>query len=292
MTKYINICLVLVCASILLIGCSRVPDEQKNQGNLSEKNPQGDTEIIHEPEGTKTQKNLIESEKGLQEFHETKESVGQSAEMAIEKAGKKNKYLFLVFYKQGDQSSKEMKRVVGQAEKELSARANVVYVDIANESEQATIKKYGIDRSPIPITLVMAPNGAIVTGFPGNVNEDQLRNAFVSPKMAEIVKAIQDRKLVFLLVTNDAMKYSKENIEVAEQVAANELQGYAEVIVVDPRDEREVMLLKQCQIDRNVNETMLVFINGGRIMCKSTGRLTPDGLLQEIMTGCSPSGCK
>ncbi len=278
MTKYLNIVLFLFCVGILCTTrCSKVPEEHKSESNRSAKTSLSDTMNTHRSKATK-------AEKSPGDVNQT--------EMAIERAGKENKYLYLVFYKQGDQKSKEMKQVVTQVQEELSPKANFVNIDVEDENEQGIIRKYGIDGGAIPITLIMAPNGVIVGGFPNEVTVDKLRNAFVSPKMAEIVKAIQSRELVFLLVTNNKMKYYKENIAVAKQVAANELQGYAQVIVVDPRDERETSLLKQCRIDKSVNETMFVFINGGRIMCTSSGRLTRDGLLEEIKTGCSPSGCK
>jgi len=281
MIRMSRIFVCMICGGVLLsYGCSKNPKE-------ANKNAKTEVSVSQ----TQTLDTNLVPTTNAQSNREAK-GVDNSAIEAIRRATEGNKYVFLFFYKKGDEKSNKMRQVITRVKGELSAKANFVNIDVAEQSAQAMIKKYGIDRAPIPITLVMAPNEAIVTGFPNEVSEDKLRNAFVSPKMAEIVKAIQDRKLVFLLVTNDKMKYSKENIAVVEQVTANELQGRAEVIVVDPRDEREISLLKQCRIDPNVKETMLLYINGGRIMCKSSGRLTHDGLLQEIKTGCSPSGCK
>lgn len=273
MIKYMNTALFLFYAGILFtIGCSESPSEQKSQSDLSAKTPGSDAMKTHSPEGTKAKKNPGH--------------VKQSAEMAIERAGKENKYLFLVFYKKGDQKSKEMQQVVAQAQKELSGKANFVHIDVADQNEQATIRKYGIDRSPIPITLVMAPNGAIVTGFPEKVNEDQLRNAFVSPKMAEIVKVMQDRKLVYLYIANRSMKYYRKNLALLQETARVDLQGQAKVVEVNPEDKKEGSLLKQCRVETPVKEPSLFILNGGRIVGQLAGEFVKQVLLARTISGC------
>lgn len=253
MTKYMNLALFLFCIGILfIIGCSdESPGEQKDTNS-------GD--------------------------------VKQSAELAIERVGKENKYLFLVFYKQNDQKSEEMKQVVAQAEKELSGKANFRYIDIADQSAQATIKKYGVDSAPTPITLIMAQNGAIVNGFPEKVDKDQLRNAFVSPKMAEIVKAVQDKKLVYLYIANRSMKYYKENLNLLQETAKVDLQGFARVIEVDPKDEEESSLLKQCPAKGGIKEPNLFILNGGRIVGQLAGEFVKQLLLARTMSGCGGGG--
>ncbi len=49
------------------------------------------------------------------------------------------------------------------------------------------MNKYRARQAPMPLTLVMAPNGAIVTAFTKPVDESALAGAFVSEATAALV---------------------------------------------------------------------------------------------------------
>ena len=279
MHKYINIALLLFCAAILCtVGCSSgASEEQNNQSNPSVDILSGQTQSVVEPSS-------VEAVSAEQE--------GQSkAEMAIAEASKENRYLYLVFYKQNDPKSEEMKQVVAQAQEEVSARADVVYIDVADESEKALIEKYGIAAAPPPITLVMAPNGAIVTGFVEQVSPDELKNAFVSPKMAEIIKATQDKYVIYLYIANPGMPYYEENLATVQTVIKKDLIGSIKIITVDPADKGEASLLEQCKVSIPATETHLLIVASGYIVGKITGKIDRQTLAQTTVSGCSGSGC-
>lgn len=291
MTRYPKMGLVLSCVVILSMGCSKAPEEHKGQGGLSAKNPGSYAVRTHKLAVAEVEESSGDSKKELSGFPKTEGDVGQSVEVAVNRAREEKKYLYLVFYKQGDQKSKEMKQVLAGVQKELSAKADVVYIDVTDRSAQTTIKKYGMDRAPIPITLVMASNGAIVAGFPEKANEDQLRNAFVSPKMAEIVKAIQDKKLVYLYIANRKMKYYEKNLALIQETARTDLRGVARVIEVDPKDKKEASLLKKCKAQTPVKQTTLLILNAGRVVGDLKGEFTKDILMTRTIKGCSGGSC-
>jgi hypothetical protein len=102
------------------------------------------------------------------------------------------KYTFLVFYKQSDLKSEDMKAAISLAQQNDSAKVNAAYVDIADANEKTLLGKYNVSRAPIPLTLVIAPNGAVVKYFLEKVSANDLKNVFVSPTMAEVLKATQE----------------------------------------------------------------------------------------------------
>jgi hypothetical protein len=273
MHKYINIALLLFCAAILFtVGCSssEASKEQSDWSNL--------------PIGTlSSQSNLPTGTVSAQ--------TQSKAEIAIGEASKENRYLYLVFYKQNDPKSEEMKQVAAQAQKEVSARADVVYIDVADESEKALIEKYGIAAAPPPITLVMAPNGAIVAGFTEGVTTDALKNAFVSPKMAEIIKATQDNSVIYLYIANPGMPYYKENLATVQTVITKDLIGSIRIITVDPADKGEATLLEQCKVSITATETHLLIVASGYIVGKITGKIDRQTLAQATVSGCSGGSC-
>lgn len=259
--KYVCIVLLFSCAAVLFAaGCSsRASEDQSGQGNSQAATVTG---------------------------------AESAAEMAIGEASEGNRYIYLVFYKQNDSRSEEMKQVAAQAQQQVSAKADVAYIDVADESEKALIEKCGIDQASIPIVLVMAPNGAIVAGFPETVTSDDLTNAFVSPKTAEIIKATQDQKVIYLYVANTGMMYYQENLGTIQATAAKYIkEGYSQITVVDPDDKGEAALLEQCRVSTPVSEPNLLILYRGYIVGTLTGEIDEQTLLQTTQGGCGGGGC-
>lgn len=98
--------------------------------------------------------------------------------------GAGNRYTFYVLYRQNDQLSEEMKQVTSLAQKSLSASADFVYLDTADESSKTLMKKYNISNVPLPVTMVTAPDGARICVFPEKVSLTQLNNSLTSPASA------------------------------------------------------------------------------------------------------------
>ena len=260
--KNIGIALVLFCAAILYtVGCSssEASKEQSGQSNL--------------PTGT------VSAE------------TQSKAETAIGEASRQNRYIYLVFYNLNDPKSEEMKQFAAQVQKEVSARADVVYIDVADESEKALIDKWGIATAPPPITLVMAPNGAVVAGFPKGVTTDDLKDAFVSPKTAEIFKAIQDKYVIYLYVANPGMAYYTENLATMQTVITKDLKGSLRIVTVDPADKGEATLLEQCGVSTPVMETKLLIVSSGYIVGQMAGKIDRQTLAKTTVSGCSGGSC-
>ena len=216
----------------------------------------------------------------------------QSAvEAAIQTASVEGKYTFLVFYQQDDSASDSMKQVAAQAQQELAEKANVVYVDSSDQGKQALMAEIGIDQSNVPITIVVAPNGAILSGFPKEVTIEDLRDAFVSPQMADIEKTMQDGKLVFLYIANPGMKYYAENLTIIQATAARDYPDSSRIIEVDPENAGQADVVKACKIKTPVSVTDLLILNGGYIVGELPGKLDQETLVSTITKGCSGGSC-
>lgn len=119
------------------------------------------------------------------------------AEQAIQAANANNQFAFVMFYRNNDAATKTMH---GTLQTALANRqdAVVVPVQIGNVAEQALVKQFDATRMPMPAVATLAPNGAVCSVFPRRVTEQQLAAAIVSPGQTQILKALQDRKLVLL----------------------------------------------------------------------------------------------
>jgi predicted small lipoprotein YifL len=176
---------------------------------------------------------------------------------ALERAATAGKYLLLLFYRNDDDSTRAMKKVIASAAAKLASKANSITINVTDAAEREIVAKYQVDRAPMPLALVVAPSGAITGGFVGKVTEEQLSGAFVSPGLANSLKALQDGKLVLLCVQNASTKSNDAAMRgVNAFITDTRFAKSTEVVSLDPTDEAESKFLKQLQIDPKTSEAV------------------------------------
>ncbi len=170
---------------------------------------------------------------------------------AIQQAAAANKYLFVFFWKEKNQQTDAMWSVLQSAMSKVADRAESVAVNVSDPAEKPMVAKFGVDRSPLPLVLALAPNGAITKGFPLKFDEKQLFQAFVSPGTAGCLKALQARKLVLLCVQSRSPHIRQVSLQqgVADFAADARFAGATEIVAMDPADPAEASFLQDLQVD-------------------------------------------
>jgi hypothetical protein len=203
---------------------------------------------------------------------------------AIQKAAAADKYLLIFFYKADDEQTQAMRKVFDSAVKKVADRAQYVVVDISNPSEKPIVAKFGVDRAPMPLALVLAPTGAVTGGFPIKFEESQLTGAFVSQGLAKSLKALQDGKLVLLCVqsgntkSNDAAMQGVNAFKTDARYAKS-----TEVVKIDPTDDRELKFLTQVQIDPKTSEAVTALVvPPGSVAAKYSGATDKDVMIAAL----------
>lgn len=226
-----------------------------------------------------------------------------SAENAIKAAAKKNRYVFVTFYKNNDSASKEMLADMRSIQKKYTRRADFVNVNVGTKANSKVVSRYGADRSPIPLTIVIAPNGAITGGFPREIKKTDFSDVFVSKGTAAVLKIMQSRKIAAVCLENSTTKYNKQCSATARVVKSDSrLGGAVEVVKIDPSDRSESKLLKQWGVNGDsANAQLVVIAPPGRIMGKFDGNASKDNVMSSLMKSmsggcsggsCGPGGCK
>lgn len=222
-------------------------------------------------------------------------------EFRLKQAQEQKKHLFALFIRDGDTACAKTKAVFEQAEPLLNGRAVLHVAEVSDPSEAAFVRKYGIDRAPLPLTIVFAPNGAIVKTFVGKVvNETELAGAFASPALAEVMKSLQDRKLVLLCVQGKGTAHNGSSLDAARAAAQDpKASGAITVVQADPQAPDNADLLRQLQVDSKLKEaTIFILVPPSTLAGKVEGDTTKQSLWAAIMSsvsscssGCGPSGC-
>lgn len=210
---------------------------------------------------------------------------------AIAKAAQVNKYLFIFFWKDDTYQSRVMRGVFQAAMKKAADKADSIEVQTGDPAEQQIVTRYGVSRSPMPLVLSLAPNGAITKGFPSRFDESQLLEAFVSPGTAACMKGLQDRKLVLLCVQQPSPQVRQVSLQKGVQdFATDETYGkHTQVVFIDPKDAKETSFLKGLQVDPQTAIPVTVLMSPpGSVVGTFAGDVTKDQLIAKLK---SASGC-
>ncbi len=163
-------------------------------------------------------------------------------------------------------------------------------VDVKDPAMRPILMKYGIRAEPV--TLMLAPNGAVTAGLTGTVSSEMFERGLVSPKTAEVFKAIQAEKIVFLIFVGPELSDS-DAVRQAAQQAALQMTGISKVIEINPQDKAEKQLLAQCGISSSSKVAhTLVISPRGAVVRRFHGAITPQHLydaFQSILA--QDSGC-
>lgn len=215
-----------------------------------------------------------------------------SANKAISQAQENGKFLVMLFYERKDNSFQEMQKTV-QAFSKTSVKAIIIYEVLTTDSKESdVIHKYGINRAPLPVVLVFAPNGAITGGFPQKVTNQQLSNCMVPKLIMNILISVQSGKVALVLLQNKNTKFNTEVTNVANEFSKDaRVLGYVDIIKHDPSDGDIKEFLTQCKIECTTKEAATVLIvPPNKIGGVFSGKITKDTLIAGLAS-CSGSGC-
>jgi hypothetical protein len=214
-------------------------------------------------------------------------------ETAIQTAAKQGRYAIVTFYKQNDTASTKMLEETKKLQATHSSRASFAVADVGNPIHKELISKYGADRAPMPLTLVIAPNGAVTAGYPNAINKTDISDAFVSNGMADVLKILQDGKLATVCVQSSKTKLNKESLAAAEGLKYGaQFRDAVEIVKIDPSNTSEAELLQTLEVDANTENAQLVIIAPpGRILGTFDGTATADSIAATIVRAMSGGTC-
>ncbi|MCG3195953.1 MAG: hypothetical protein GHCLOJNM_00423 [bacterium] len=201
------------------------------------------------------------------------------------------KYQFLFFHKDQSPETQSLYTVFQGAMRKAASRAEPRVVNLNDPSETALVRRLGVDRAPMPMVMAIAPNGAIMGGFPGKFDETQILGAFGTPAQEKSLKAFQENKMVFLCVQNERTKLNEESVRgVYEFKNDPQFSRHTEVVFVNPDDPTESRFLQQLAIDPKTDTAISAFMTPpGVVLGLFPGPTDKNVLVQHLtLGGCGP----
>lgn len=220
--------------------------------------------------------------------------------VAIDGAARARRYLFVFFYNQDDQQTRIMGEVFKKATDRVIDRADAIAVLTTSSSERGIVTKFGVDRAPMPLVLVLAPNGAITGSFHTSFTEEQILKALVSSSEAKTLKALQQGKLVLVCVQNGNTRFNAEAMRGVTAFKADQRYGQAtEIVKLDPASQDARPFLAKLGVGFPMNQAVTFFIAPpGSIIGQFQGATDKNQLIAAVTSaisgcgaGCKPGSC-
>ena len=213
---------------------------------------------------------------------------------AFTKASEADKFLILYLY--SGTSESELKTSYTNVHSALQKSLHSVSIDVHNSSASFLIDKYNLRYAPVPLVLVIAPNGAILGSFKSPFSAKQVKAIFRTPKTQQCLLAFQERKLVFISVQNKETTENTAALDGIKQFKKDNLfYKVSDVILLNPKDTSETQLLSQLKIqpDIKIAQTFLL-VPPGRILGMWKGATNPNDFLKRLKSlsrSCSTPSC-
>lgn len=213
---------------------------------------------------------------------------------AIDRAAKANKYLLIFFYRQNDQQTQLMGQIFNAATNDVASRADPLSIQITDPSAAELVKKFGVAQAPMPLVLVLAPNGAVTASFPGNFTKEQLVGGFGTPCMERLLGAMQQGKLVVLCLQNGRTRGNTEAMKGVRAFKADQRYSAAtEVLMLDPNSAAERPLLAKLGMSAPIEDaTTLLMAPPGSIIGTFKGATDKNQLVATLTKAISGGGCQ
>jgi len=205
-----------------------------------------------------------------------------------------NHHAILFFYQEGSQACDRAKAVLKKGSGAWGDRVRISQVDINKKENSKIRQEFRIFSTPT--ILVIAPNGVVVREFKENLTIESLEGAFVSPAMAQILRGLQDRRVIFLPVAAPDWKNASSVKKTVSRVGEI-LRTSVRIVHVDPTNREEKGLLKILRVDKDENQSLTYVVSqSGQIGSRLQGPVSRKDLFmafQKVLaarSGCGGSG--
>jgi hypothetical protein len=215
---------------------------------------------------------------------------GKSAAAFLEAAGAK-KHLFLYFFSPVNNESR-FRRIYDAALAKLGDSAKGFSVNVKDPAEGAIVQKFRLQQAPLPLVLVVAPNGAVLGGFPKDqIKEESLTKVFASPCFQRCLKSLQEGKLIMLCECRkgDAPRAPKGVLDFAKDA---KYSAQTRIVTIDTTDPAEQSFVSQLQIDPSAKESSTcILAPPGSLLTTLKGTFGKKFLEEAIQKASSKGGC-
>lgn len=200
-------------------------------------------------------------------------------------AAAEHKYTFLVFYRDNSPATQAMAQTVKRGVEARGDRATATYIQVTNAAEKALVDRFDVSRAPMPLTVAVAPNGAMTALTPKTITDEQIEKAFVTPAMSHCMKFMQEGRMVFLCVQSKPEVSVPAGVQ--DFVKDPEFAARSAVVIVRTTDPNEARLVKDLESDVPVKGQVSVLLAPPGVL---VGKFLPATSKEQIAVALHKAG--
>jgi hypothetical protein len=177
-------------------------------------------------------------------------------EAHLANAASSQKTAYIMFYRQNDAPTQAMHQAVKAHCDQLGDRATWLNVSVSNSNAAELIAKYDATRSPMPTLVSVAPNGAVAGVYPLRVDANQLQRSILTPQYAEMVKAMQEKKIAVVCLQPATGGYVPQGVQTF--LATPAFQGQTQLVSVNAADPAEGDFFARMKVQPNLTSPVVM----------------------------------
>jgi hypothetical protein len=213
----------------------------------------------------------------------------------IATANQKGQVVFLVVTQAGARNLEAARSAANEAQKQVKGSA-VVELDRADASQAAAVKRYKLQAAPVPVVLVIAPNGvAAGASLPGKGATKRLVDLVPTPKKADHIQAIEQRQTSIIVFSRPTMQEQSKLFENLSAVT-REMKDKVRLVLVDLDDVAEKNFITEWDVPmKSVRPTIAVVNAKGQPLGRMVGLQSADEIIKTCKQRapcCSDPNCK
>lgn len=212
----------------------------------------------------------------------------------IASVNKTGKAVFLVAF---DKSGDDKDKALSIAKKALGKKNNsaaIVELNTADANNKDLVAKLRLAGAPLPLIIVMDKNGIPAGGLLlSEATPEALSEMIPSPKYSEVIKALDEKKSVFIVAYKEKM-LEKTKAIINCQSATKSMKNNSVVVLLNIDDKANKSLIENLRVSTVSTEPVIYVINkSGQItgtFVSSTAVTQLTTAANKVVSGCG-SGC-
>jgi len=210
----------------------------------------------------------------------------------IESAKKSGKCMYLVITDKNAKGTDELVKLAEDAQKKAK-KTSIIKIDRDDKANEAIITKYRLAGVPVPLILVLAPNGAVSGSLSKqDASVDKLLAFLPTPKQAEVLQGFENGKAAMIICSKKSLK-DKDNLSSECDKAIKGLDNKALKVIVDVENKEEKNFLDLIKPDLT-KTTILIFNGKGQYTSTLEANASSDDIIKAVNKkmggGCCPGG--
>jgi hypothetical protein len=219
---------------------------------------------------------------------------GASVRSELDLAAKQGQVAFILVTEPGTAGTAEARAVVQQTMLRVK-RSTLIELERSNPENAALVAQFRLAGAPVPLIILVARNGVIAGGLlASQATPEALVGLVPSPKKAEILKALQSGKPVFISATRKGMP-SEAKAAAACAAACSRMGDKSVLVRIDMADTREAAFLAELKVNTSSAKPVTLVINAqGQVTGSYTETQDVASLVQaatRTVGGCAPGAC-